>query len=205
MLVAAIALAVAGCGSQPRPQELRAYVNSGHYDREIEAVATKAREWIETRATQRKPGERLAVVFDLDETLLRNWPAIDAENFVYVPAIWDPWVKGGNAEAIAPVREVYRAAKNLGLDVILLTGRSERERAYTERNLQAIGCADATETIFMPDGFKGTAAAFKTAERKRLAGAGRVIIANIGDQESDLIGGFAERTFKVPNPFYSTP
>jgi len=29
-----------------------------------------------------------------------------------------------------------------------------------------------------------------------------MIIANIGDQESDLAGGFAEKTFKLPNPFY---
>jgi hypothetical protein len=30
-----------------------------------------------------------------------------------------------------------------------------------------------------------------------------VIIANLGDQFSDLAGGYAERTFKLPNPFYS--
>ena len=30
-------------------------------------------------------------------------------------------------------------------------------------------------------------------------------IANLGDQESDLIGGHAERTFKLPNPFYLMP
>ena len=28
------------------------------------------------------------------------------------------------------------------------------------------------------------------------------LIANIGDQRSDLDGGYAERTWKVPNPFY---
>lgn len=34
---------------------------------------------------------------------------------------------------------------------------------------------------------------------------GYTIIANIGDQDSDLRGGHAERTFKVPNPFYFIP
>ncbi len=34
---------------------------------------------------------------------------------------------------------------------------------------------------------------------------GYVIIANIGDQTSDLIGGYAEKTFKLPNPLYLAP
>jgi hypothetical protein len=31
------------------------------------------------------------------------------------------------------------------------------------------------------------------------------IIANVGDQQSDLIGGYADQPFKVPNPFYFIP
>jgi acid phosphatase len=31
------------------------------------------------------------------------------------------------------------------------------------------------------------------------------IIANIGDQPSDLSGGHAERTFLLPDPFYRIP
>jgi acid phosphatase len=34
---------------------------------------------------------------------------------------------------------------------------------------------------------------------------GFTIIANIGDQESNLAGGLAERKFKVPNPVYFIP
>ena len=35
-----------------------------------------------------------------------------------------------------------------------------------------------------------------------LAEAGYTIIATVGDQESDLEGGFAECRFKALNPFY---
>ena len=38
----------------------------------------------------------------------------------------------------------------------------------------------------------------------RLEAEGYTIIGNIGDQLSDLEGGHAERTFKLPNPFYLT-
>ena len=31
------------------------------------------------------------------------------------------------------------------------------------------------------------------------------IVANFGDQFSDLNGGFADQTFKVPNPMYFLP
>jgi acid phosphatase len=47
---------------------------------------------------------------------------------------------------------------------------------------------------------------FKTAARTEIERKFNVrIIANVGDQDSDLIGGHAERTFKVPNPFYFIP
>jgi hypothetical protein len=30
-------------------------------------------------------------------------------------------------------------------------------------------------------------------------------VANLGDQFSDLDGGFSDRTFKIPNPMYFLP
>jgi acid phosphatase len=207
-----VATLVPGCATRrPTPdalvsaESLRAYVESGRYDQEIAAVAARATAWIDQRAAQRRPAERLAVVFDLDETLFRNWAEIRAANFKYDPTICNHWVHDAKAPAIEAVRETYRGAQRAGVDVILLTGRRAREKPDTLRNLRAIGCADATEVIFMPDAFNGTTAEFKTAERKRIVARGPAIIANIGDQDSDLAGGFAERTFKLPNPFYTTP
>ena len=34
---------------------------------------------------------------------------------------------------------------------------------------------------------------------------GLLIVVNMGDQDSDLAGGYAERTFKLPDPFYYVP
>lgn len=39
--------------------------------------------------------------------------------------------------------------------------------------------------------------------RAAIEAQGYTIVANVGDQESDLAGGRAERAFKLPNPFYS--
>ena len=46
---------------------------------------------------------------------------------------------------------------------------------------------------------------FKAPERRKLAEQGYTIILNMGDQESDLRGGYAEKTFKLPNPVYFLP
>jgi predicted secreted acid phosphatase len=210
---AGVALAVwlVGCATrpggeppnlQPYKERVRAYVTSGDYDRAIAAVAAQARDWLEQRAA--RGGTRLTAVFDVDETLLSNWPSLVRQDFGYVPGEWQRWVEEARAPAIEPVREVLAAARRLGIAVVLITGRPERDRAATERNLRAAGCGDYTVLICQPDEARGTSAAFKTAERQKLVAAGRTIIANLGDQESDLAGGFAERTFKLPNPFYRT-
>jgi acid phosphatase len=44
---------------------------------------------------------------------------------------------------------------------------------------------------------------YKTTARADIEDAQHfTIIANIGDQISDLVGGHAQKCFKVPNPFY---
>ena len=211
-------LVCAGCATvshEPRnlsllKREVRAYVESGDYEREIAVVAARAAAWIEARVASSGDVQasaaagKLTVVFDLDETLFSNWPNMESLDLGYSTATWTAWVSEGRAPAIKPVCEVYRAARRLGVDVVLITGRRERDRAGSEKNLRAIECTDYVALICKPDADKSTAAAFKTAERQRLTTAGRTIIANIGDQESDLVGGFAERTFKLPAPFYLT-
>lgn len=184
-------------------QALVAYVDSGAYERDLTAAADAARHWIEQRAGQ-AGGERLAVVFDLDETLLNNFAHMRRTDFGYVPALWDEWVAAADAPAIAPVAAVCRAARARGLAVFYVTGRREKTRPATLANLRRAGLADFTALHCKGDDDQGTTQAFKTAVRRQLTADGYTIIANIGDQRSDLDGGFAERTFKLPNPFYLT-
>lgn len=184
----------------PHKEQIRTYVESGQYQRDLGAVAARAIRWIEQRAAT--PGPNFAVVLDLDETLFFNWPHISAMDFGYVHREWERWVSEAKAPPIEPVREVYRTARRLGVKVIFITGRPERERASTERNLRAIDCGEYFALICAPDRTSESNAAYKTGARRKLASEGHVIIANVGDQASDLAGGFAERTFKLPNAFY---
>jgi 5'-nucleotidase (lipoprotein e(P4) family) len=205
-----VLVAMAGCVSRStEPLNLTAakeavlsYVDSGEYQRQIAVVAAEARAHLERRTAARKPGEELAVVFDLDETLLSNLPHMRAMDFGYVPELWNTWVAKADAEPIAPVVAVYRAARKAGVDVFFITGRRESDRSGTEKNLGLIGCGDYRELVMKPDGVRDTTHQFKKAVRQRVTEQGYMIIANIGDQQSDLEGGYAERTFKLPDPFY---
>jgi len=216
VLIAIGAFLLAGCATtRPAPlvnlteakAAVVAYVDNGGYDRDLAAVAAQARTWIERRAGRRGPGERLAVVFDIDETVLSSYPQMKAQDFGYVPEVWNAWVDRGEAPAIAPVREVYATARRLGVDVLFVTGRKDpRDRPGTEANLRRRGLGDYARLVLAPtDDAFATTAERKAAQRAALAREGWTIIASIGDQESDLTGGQAERIFKLPNPFYAIP
>jgi hypothetical protein len=46
---------------------------------------------------------------------------------------------------------------------------------------------------------------YKSLTRQHIESLGYDIVANFGDQFSDLNGGFADETFKIPNPMYFLP
>jgi hypothetical protein len=182
-------------------QELKGYIDQGRYDAGIARVATEAKTWIEQRAAR---GGRLALVLDIDETALSNLHHMREMDFGYVPTLWDQWVAAADGPAIAPLLEVFRAARAHGVAVFFMTGRKTTDAPGTLKNLQTSGFGDYADVFFKPNGYKDSTQSFKTAMRKKITEDGFTIIANIGDQQSDLDGGYAERTFKLPNPFYIT-
>ncbi len=216
-LLAGLVLAFAGCNSTavaPRSiatepqnlyllkQDIKAYIEDGRYDAGLAAIATEAKAWIEQRAA--RGGGKLALVLDIDETTLSNLRHMREMDFGYVPALWDQWVADADAPAIPPMLEVFRAARARGVTVFFMTGRKTTDAPGTLKNLQDAGLGDYAEVFFKPNSYRDTTQSFKTATRKKITADGYTIIANIGDQQSDLDGGFSERTFKLPNPFYIT-
>ena len=123
----------------------------------------------------------------------------------YQPEVWDAWVATAEGEAIEPLKDLYELSVQLGYKVIFLTGRTEADRVPTARNLTKEGMGTYERLILRPR--RGTAPYqkainFKTEVRKKLEDEGYTIVANFGDQTSDLEGGYSERIYKLPNPFY---
>ncbi|HWA25567.1 MAG TPA: HAD family acid phosphatase [Lacunisphaera sp.] len=193
-------------------REVYRYINSGEYHKDLGAVALKATKYLAKRLNKpAKPGEKLAVVFDIDETTLSNIPHMMANDFGYVAPVWHRYIGSAQAKAIVPVQVVYDMAIRGGIAVFFITARKESERAATERNLRDVGYETWNGIYFMadedPDASPVAKASepvrlFKTRIRKQLVNEGYTIILNIGDQNSDLAGGFAKKTFKLPNPIY---
>jgi 5'-nucleotidase (lipoprotein e(P4) family) len=187
-------------------QQMRNYVGSGEYAKRVAEVALQANRYLVKRiAKGAKPGKKLAVVFDIDETTLSNLPHLIANDYGYVPKTWDAWVLSGQAHAIIPVQTVYDTAVRGKVDVFFITTRPESARASTERNLREVGYDTWARIFYKPvTGPEHSTTGFKTDVRRKLVKEGYVIILNLGDQDSDVMGGYAERSYKLPNPFYFT-
>jgi acid phosphatase len=116
------------------------------------------------------------------------------------------WDLKAESTVIQPTMDAFTTAKDRGAAIFFITGRGESQRAATERNLQAVGYTGYTQLIMEPHGARYVSAAdFKAPQRAQIEQQGYTIIANIGDQPSDLDGGFSERTYLLPNPFYRIP
>jgi HAD superfamily, subfamily IIIB (Acid phosphatase) len=145
-----------------------------------------------------------AIVFDVDETALSNYSAIDADDFTF----------GTNSQAeatneigaaIKPTLELYKLAQSKGIDVFFVTGRKEDARAHTAHNLEREGFTGYKQLVLKPLDFTGTTVDYKAGARKTIEGQGYKIVASVGDQYSDLAGGHEAAAFKLPNPFYFLP
>ena len=190
------------------------YYDSGAYLTDLQLAAAPAIAWINDEATR---VDRPAVVFDIDETALSNWDAIKANDFGRVidggcdklpkgPCGWRAWDLRAQSTVIQPTMDIFTTARDRGAAIFFITGRDETQRAATERNLQAVGYTGYMQLIMEPPGAHyASAADFKAPQRGQIAQRGYTIIANIGDQPSDLDGGFAEQTYLMPNPFYRIP
>jgi acid phosphatase len=196
--------------------QIRHYACSGAYDSEVAKVLSEAQAYVEQRAGE---ATRPAVVLDIDETSLSNFVQILANDFGYVeagpcdvlprgPCGWRAWEDSGKAGPIEPTLTLFKAAKAKGVAVFFITGRREDEahRDATVKNLRAAGYGGWDGLVMRPASTSGmSVAGYKSGERAKIAAQGYTIIANIGDQRSDLDGGFAERAYRVPNPFYFIP
>lgn len=182
-------------------ERLLMYHNSGEYGMQIRDVANTARDYLQAKLKNSSSDDKLAAVFDIDETALSSWDAMSDCGFCSYRVESKLYTEDHNP-AIAPVLELFNYAKKNGVYVFFLTGRHESERKVTIENLNEAGYSGWTELILRPDNDKSPARVFKPREREKIEGQGYRIILNIGDQASDLAGCCAERVFKLPNPFY---
>lgn len=192
--------------------QIDAYIDSGRYAADFAVVADSARAWLEEEAPKKK---RPAIVLDIDETSLSNWQAYRLNGWSRIlaggcdlaqgPCGIRAWQAMGRSTALASTVALVQRARELGVAVFFITGRPPALRDATERNLREQGYAWDGVILLPPGAHFERAADFKAPERRRIAENGYTILLTMGDQQSDLDGGYAEKTFKLPNPVYTLP
>ena len=184
--------------------QIKEYVSSGRYNEECQIVASQAQAFLAENLPRWK-GHKMAMVLDIDETSLSNYSHIKEHDFGYIPVAWEKWILEAKAPAIQPTLELFRYARQNGLHVFFITGRTESERQSTVKNLQEAGYGDHQGLVLKAENSKQTSQAYKQSERRKLEDSGYHIVVNVGDQMSDLEGGYSEAVFKLPNPMYWVP
>jgi hypothetical protein len=62
-----------------------------------------------------------------------------------------------------------------------------------------------TAPDYLPCGLTCTTVQYKSGTRAHIEATGAKIVLNVGDQFSDLEGGYGLRPVKLPNPMYYLP
>ncbi|GCD92096.1 HAD family acid phosphatase [Nocardioides sp. LS1] len=175
------------------------------------------------------PAPNLAVVFDADDTTLWTYDMEDgAMHFNFDPTLQGTWVHDGLFPATPGMVDFVKAVADKGYNVYGLTGRGESQEADTLANLSKVGYTEFNADNFFTkfgsadtkpayldchtsvdpadDPAKCTTVEYKAGTRKHIEqDLGQTIVLNIGDQWSDLQGGYALHTVKLPNPTYYLP
>ena len=172
-----------------------------------------------------RKGGKPAVVFDADDTTLWTYDMEDAAmHFNFNPTVQaNDWVFPERFPATPGMVHLVNTVGHAGCAVVGLTGRRADQRAATLGNLAKVGYTEFTPALYFTK-WNGTAAdptiyahtpcsdgvcttvEYKSATRAYVENTLHYdIVANFGDQFSDLIGGYADRTVKLPNPTYYLP
>ncbi|WP_375502807.1 HAD family acid phosphatase [uncultured Jatrophihabitans sp.] len=194
------------------------------YDRELGRITRTAATYLAkpTEGHGAKAKAKKAIVLDVDDTTLNTYNYEIYSNFVYNPAQNAAFVNSAAFPAVFHMVQLVTKAKAEGYTIFFLTGRGEVQRPGTDTNLTKVGYPVVDSQVYLKDLTKPiyascyvavptstnptcTTTQYKSLTRRYIESLGYDIKANFGDQYSDLAGGYADRTFKLPNPMYYLP
>ncbi|MFF8102445.1 HAD family acid phosphatase [Streptomyces sp. NPDC016640] len=159
-----------------------AAVDYDTWQRDCQAVMAQALPYLKQRIADPGPGEKQAIVLDIDNTALET-----DFGFSYPQP------------ANKPVLEAAAYAQERGVAVFFVTARPGIIHAPTAYNLDEAGYESAGLYVRGFFDLFRNVAEYKTAQRADIESKGYTIIANIGNSPTDLSGGHAEKTFKLPD------
>jgi hypothetical protein len=206
--------------------------DDSNYAREARSVASGGGHYLAHARPARH--QTKAIILDVDDTTLATWNYEVFSNWAFNPTTNADYVLNQRFPAVPGMVSMVTSAEREGYAIFYLTGRPTSQEAATLGNLTADNVGvdagypkpttlrDGEDGLFTkpdvtayPDYLKAACAAdpdgkcttihYKSATRAHIESLGYDIVGNFGDQFSDLKGGFADKTFKLPNPNYFLP
>lgn len=155
-----------------------------------------ARQRLDEAVSANKTGKPLAVVVDIDETMLNNSPfeATLIKNDDNLSG-WYDWTQKASAKALPGALEFANYSKEMKVDIFYITNRDDNERTVTLKNLREEGFPYATEDHLLTKSdlsYSSGNTSSKTGRRAKVA-ENHSIILLIGDNLNDFSEIFEDR------------
>ncbi|MBA8793357.1 putative secreted acid phosphatase [Friedmanniella endophytica] len=197
---------------------------SSPYITQMTRITDRQQKLLKTWYRQAKrEGRKPAIVLDTDDTTLWTYDMeVAAMHFVFDPTLQNQWVQDERFPAVPGMVRLVAAARAMGYTVFGITGRNDDQKAASIANLDKVGITafdrhpgryytkwtgtgSSKQPSYLTCVSTCTTVEYKAGTRKHIQELGYTIVANYGDQWSDLQGGYARHSVKLPNPTYYLP
>jgi 5'-nucleotidase (lipoprotein e(P4) family) len=151
--------------------------------------------WIERQATDEiSQGKPLAVIMDIDETVLDNSPynaRLIEENSSYDYESWYNWSKQSSAKLIPGVKNFIESLREINIEVFFISNRSIEELEFTIENFRKESLAVEEDHFLLRSDDKS-----KINRRQQVFDTHEVIML-VGDNLADFNENFDQENFTV--------
>ena len=206
ILLFIIPLFFIGCSGVPElinmdtaKKNVQSYYENGQYTLEMKTIIDEAIRKLSSRDLGKNP----VAVFDIDETMLSNYPHTKELGFGFNWKLWQEWLFQADAPVIPQTKRLYDWLIANNVKIVFITGRQYEVKDATLKNLREQGITEFEDLITRsPKTSKMSAIVFKNYERGVLADKGYNVVVCVGDQWSDLEGDNIGLPVKLPNYLY---
>ncbi|MDN4165777.1 5'-nucleotidase, lipoprotein e(P4) family [Cytophagales bacterium LB-30] len=157
---------------------------------------------LQQKVANNKEGLSLAVVLDLDETVLDNSPYSAAgilEDQPYTSETWKTWTDKAQARAIPGAKEFLLLADSLGIQLFYISNRKVNELEATMKNMDSLGMPQVETAHFL----LRDAESNKQNRRNKVLENHQIALL-IGDNLNDLHEMFEEKGTEERNALVAT-
>jgi 5'-nucleotidase (lipoprotein e(P4) family) len=200
-------------GEEKLPNDIRWIRQSIEYRMLCEQLFRQATVAILRKVKTEKNSDNLAVVVDLDETVLDNslyqverWKA----GLSFTQDSWSEWVNREEAGLVPGAMEFLKAVRKKGVRVVFVSNRMNKNLEPTRRNLLALEVLAPNDLFLLrldKDDVKEVRRREVNEGKARMKKVGPLkVVGYVGDQMGDFPSGqakeFGKTSFLLPNPMY---